>query len=83
MEQRAKREKRVKHQPTLQLTVYDGPARVGGLWEPEARRGDVSGLVVLEYFELAGGRSLDASFWADVHVNIVSYRGREDETVSD
>lgn len=60
--------KRVKHQPTLRLTVYDGPARVGGLWKPEARRGDVSGLVVWSIPSLAGGRSLDASFWADVHV---------------
>lgn len=32
------------------------------LWEPESRRGDV------EYSEFGGGRPLDASFWADVHV---------------
>jgi hypothetical protein len=58
MEQRAKREKKssIRLGPTLQLTVYDGPARVGGLWEPEARRGDVSGLVVLEYSAFGGGK---------------------------
>lgn len=72
MEQRAKREKKAKHHTTVQLTVYDGPARVGGLWDPEAGRGGVSGLIVLEYPEFGEGRSLDASFWADVHVNIVS-----------
>jgi hypothetical protein len=47
--------KTVKHHTTLQLTVYDGPARVGGLWEPEARRGYVSGLLVLGVFRVWRG----------------------------
>lgn len=64
--------KRVKHQPTLRLTVYDGPARVGGLWKPEARRGDVSGLVVLEYSEFGGGKVIGCFVLGRRACNIVS-----------
>jgi hypothetical protein len=62
--------KRVKHHTTLQLTVYDGPAE----WAVCGSQKQGEGMFLVCSFwsipSLAGGRSLDASFWADVHVNI-------------